>query len=334
MKIPELKLLIQNYSNEELQALAIGLYKAVPKKIKDDNCIDDFLKNPSAHGGKTTKKSDTFRSMDEIEGDVDEFVDDAEALYYSTPNRIIPKRDRPKWRFIVKRLYKEISLAAKEREDAQMAAHSLERLYKLLCKGCEVYIFNAYDVFESVGITQYDFFVRVLELHKSILPQRDFLDRALALLVENPLNRYTLHSELMRGIISFLGTPDLKYLAIETAKRMHRDAREPELKTAREKHDYRRDRTQNNLCEFVCRCFFELAEYDNALEYFEKNYRERTAEVKLYVSARLLMEYKQAERIVRVITDAEKKGIVPRDSLRVLKGHIEEHASIPEHMYV
>lgn len=334
MKIPELKLQIQNYSSEELQLLVIGLYKAIPKSIKEDNGIDEFLKNPAAHGGKKPKKSDAVRPIDEIEEEVNAFVDAAGDGFYFIPNRIIPKNERPKWRFIVKRLYKELSLAATEPASARQAAASLEQLYRLLCKGCDIILFSAYDVFESVGIEQYDFFVRVLELHRSTLPQHDFLEKAVTLLVDNSLNRYTLSSDLMRGIIPFLSTPDLKYLAIEAAGRMHRDVPEPKSKITQRREDYAWARRENILCEFVCRCYFELAEYDNALEYFARKYRRQQDEVKVFVLVRLLVEYNQGERIVRVIADAEKKGVNPRESLLTLKGYIEEHASIPADLYL
>ena len=334
MNIPEVKRQIQNYSSAELQILVVGLYKSLPKKIRDSGGIDEFLKNPSAHGGRTPKKAAAVRSMDEIEGEANEFIDNAEAGFYGSPNRIISKSERPKWRFVVKRLYKEIALATKESGDAQRAAVSLERLYKLLCAAGGRFIFNSYDVFESVGITQYDFFVRVLELHKAGLSQRDFLEKAVALLVENSLDRYTLQSELMRGIITFLSTPDMKYLAIETAGRMHRDAPEPTSKLERSRRNYEWAERENDLCEFVCRCYCELAEYDNALDYFARKYRRDSDEVKLYVLVRLLINYDQAGRIVQVISEAVKKGITPRESLLRLKAYIETHASFPEHVFL
>ena len=37
------------------------------------------------------------------------FLDCAKAGYYSSPNKVIPKKERSNWRFKVKRYYKELT---------------------------------------------------------------------------------------------------------------------------------------------------------------------------------------------------------------------------------
>jgi hypothetical protein len=94
--------------------------------------------------------------------------------------------------------------------------------------------------------------------------------------------------------------------------------------------EYLRTREDNNLVEFVFRCFLALSERDDALAYFGKNYIEDDPEVKLYVLVRLLFEYREKEHIDRVISDAEKKGVNPRAELRRLRNFIRQNEALPE----
>ena len=70
---------------------------------------------------------------------------------------------------------------------------------------------NSYDVFESIGITQSDFFNQVILLNLNRYDdKRDFINRNIKLIVNNSVNRYTLYSSLMIIFINYLDIPDMK----------------------------------------------------------------------------------------------------------------------------
>lgn len=117
MTIPELREILKQCKEDEIKFLAVELYKAIPKKLKEEKEIDQMIKDFVA--GERNKKSNYF-----------------------APNRFIPKKERPKWRFKVKAYIKDLSRIPNEGEDGKFAAQLLEKLYKMLCYGCRYYIFN------------------------------------------------------------------------------------------------------------------------------------------------------------------------------------------------
>jgi hypothetical protein len=120
--------------------------------------------------------------------DTNFFIENAYSQNYFAPNQIISKKERPKWRFVVKRLYNDLSLAARIDDDLPLAAQLLEKLYILLCYSCDYTLFNAYDPFQSIGITQKEFFHRILSLKYRYENSTDFVRNALLLLINNSLN--------------------------------------------------------------------------------------------------------------------------------------------------
>ncbi len=321
---------IENYTPEQLQKLVLEMYKVLPKAVREDNSIDTLVVSPDSPPTEKAAGKNALRSIGEIENDTVQFIEYARSQYYLISNRHVPKSERAKWRFVARRLYKEISAAAKENQHALKAAALLEGLYTLLCDACGEVLFTAYDPFESVGITQTEFYRQVLALHENVVSKRELIAKALTLFTDNDVNRYTLYSDLMRVIIEFLRTPDLKSLAIEHANEKRRMRQSSQAPPASNVVEYLRTRKDNNLVEFVFRCFLALSERDDALAYFGKNYIEDDPEVKLYVLVRLLFEYREKEHIDRVISDAEKNGVNPRAELRRLRDFIRQNEALPE----
>ena len=48
MKISELRALLDRISSEDLKAILVEVYRALPKKTRDDLAIDELLKSPGA----------------------------------------------------------------------------------------------------------------------------------------------------------------------------------------------------------------------------------------------------------------------------------------------
>ena len=328
MKIPELKTVIANYTPTQLQTLVVVLYKAIPKKALADGALDAILKNPDAATAKKEKKEIEIPDVNDLESEIDEFVGDAMAQYYFAPNRIIPKSERPKWRFKVRRFYKDLIASAVKTENAATAAKLLEDLYMVLREACRIWLFNTSEPFESVGVEQTAFFHQILVLQEKVISGKEFISKAMTLLMKESVYSRA----FMEDVLSFLRTPDLKYMAIENAeKRLSNESAARSV--AKEKmRVYESDERINMLCVFVCRCRLKLREPDAAVEYFEKHYLAQNTEVKLYVLLRMLFEYEEKEAIKRLIMNAEKRNITPRESLCKLRDYIAEHDALPERM--
>jgi hypothetical protein len=54
MKVAELKKTIGGYRTEQLRRLLVEMYKAMPKRVKEDHGIDDMICSPASK--RTTEK--------------------------------------------------------------------------------------------------------------------------------------------------------------------------------------------------------------------------------------------------------------------------------------
>lgn len=269
MKISEVRNLIDRYSQDQLRVIIAQLYKAIPKAIKEENDIDGILKNPASVQSRTKTKQGAMPDIKKLKDETNRFIEAAYNQYYFAPNRIIPKRERPKWRFIVKRLYKDL-LAAADQSNVPEAAESLEKLYQLLCYSCNYVLFSAYDPFDSVGIKQEEFFRKLLALKYQCEDKNTFIKNALLSMINNPLNRYTLREDLMGVILEFLKTPDLREMTIAKCSELIETInREPPSQKKHRWSDYEKQEKLNSLTKMAFLCYARLYEYENAISYFK-----------------------------------------------------------------
>lgn len=117
MKLPEFRKQIETYSIEELRYLTAELYKAIPKKIKEEKDIDPLVLSVPEHfkengTGKASSPSKVKKAPDlgALESEIELFLENAYAQNYFAPNRFVPKHERPKWRFKVKTILKPFGI--------------------------------------------------------------------------------------------------------------------------------------------------------------------------------------------------------------------------------
>ena len=103
MKVAELKLKIKDYKAAKLRQLVVEMYKAMPKAVKEDTGIDALVENPE---GGLRKPEAAALNIELLRMDVESFLENAYNQHYYIPNTVVPKRERPKWRFIALRLFK------------------------------------------------------------------------------------------------------------------------------------------------------------------------------------------------------------------------------------
>ncbi len=121
MKVDQVRTLLENYSEKDLRAIVLSLYKAMPKRAREDHQIDILLQDPDAwnRARKPAKQAGSLPDPEDLRYEIEQFISDARNQYYFAPNSVIHKSQRPKWRFIVKSYYKDLVLAASVVERAR-----------------------------------------------------------------------------------------------------------------------------------------------------------------------------------------------------------------------
>ena len=105
MKVNELREITKKYNETEKEKIIVELYKRIPKNIKEDYNIDDFITNLNVK----IEKENTEITIERLEKEVKYFLECAYDDLYARPNKIVSKNERSKWRFKVKTFYKNYS---------------------------------------------------------------------------------------------------------------------------------------------------------------------------------------------------------------------------------
>lgn len=335
MKVGELRERLSKMNKQELIKLTVEFYKLIPKAKKEDYQLDQLIQNPDQK--KKGPKKGQLQSIGELEQDITTFISHAKEQYYLAPNRVVPKKERPKWRFKVKRWYKELTNSKRPSEELPRQADILKRLYELICESCGFQYFTAYDSFESIGIEQTEFYQSVIYLIQKAEGKASMVEPGIRLIVDNYLNRYTLFSGLMEILIAQLHIPDLKEKGIAISKKIIAELQftpKPESNRFQwsSSGEFRKKEKHNNLVELIFRLHMSLYEYEEAIAFFHLKYSEARLEIKLYILVSMLFGYELKDHIKQEIEIAQKSGIVPRQSLLNLLKTINETDQLPEYL--
>jgi hypothetical protein len=333
MKIAELRGIIDKYSNDQMKLIIAEMYKALPKQLKQESGIDKLIRNPdpSIHSRSKTKQIEA-PDIDLLEFDIDDFIENAYNQFYFIPNRIVSRQERSKWRFVVKRFYKDLLAAAGSKEDLPVAAELLEKIYDVLCYSCSYIIFNSEDAFESIGITQPDFFRQILLLKHENDENKSFIKDTLLLLINTRLNRNTLHSDLMYVVMEFLKTPEMREMAVSECTALL-EVIKMGPRPNKESWEYRNEEKEktNLLAEMGFLCFAQLYEFENAVSYFNRHYLEASQEIKLYILLELLFRSNQKDLFLKEYDNSLKNGVRPRIELEKTYHFVKENGKFPEY---
>lgn len=98
MKVQELRQIISSADRVLLEKAFVETYKQLTKSQKEeaDVLIQAVL---SGDMEKTKKKKETV-NFEDLEKQILTFIGNAKEGNYFAPNRVIPKSQRPKWRFL------------------------------------------------------------------------------------------------------------------------------------------------------------------------------------------------------------------------------------------
>ena len=153
MKVSELREIIKKYNEEDKEKIIVELYKRIPKRTKEDYNIDNYIMNLNVK----VEKSDKEFTIERLEKEVNYFVECAYSDLYVSPNKIISKSERSKWRFKVKNFYKKLNSFLPTTEDGKKATDLLKDLFIILSFGTHYLTFSSWNTFGAIQISQSEF---------------------------------------------------------------------------------------------------------------------------------------------------------------------------------
>jgi hypothetical protein len=215
MKSEEVRQRLEQLSAEDLRLVAAQLYKMLPKKRAEEKGADRLLRDPQGFlKSAKAARLPALPDIDMVEFETSEFLENARDQRYFAPNRIISKSERGKWRFVARQLYKDwCLLAAAQPENLAQATKALEDLYRILCRGCEVYLFPSTDTFRAIGVPQPEFVEQLLLLEAQHCPPNEWISKAFSL-VHGGAHGDSTTAQLQDAFVRTLKTTELKELAI------------------------------------------------------------------------------------------------------------------------
>lgn len=281
MLVADLRKVIEKYDKSEKDKIIVELYKRIPKKVKEDYDIDGFITNIRSNT-KSKKKENTV-SFDDLEKEIDYFIACANNDLYAVPNKIISKSERPKWRFKVKRYYKELTSISPQSPNGEKATDLLKSLYELLSTGSNTLKFSSWNTFGAIQVSQCNFLEMVVSRKLSMGTTKESLEYCIDLL-EMDYDPQEWHVSVLLSFVSCLKTSDMKYIAIDI---LDEKVKQHQQKLKEAKNDSRRDyyttEKINNFTECILFIYINLHEFSNGSSYFWKNYKKRDKEIKAYV---------------------------------------------------
>lgn len=284
MKVKELRDTLKDKDVKLVNEAFVEVYKMLSKDKKEE--ADVMLENILSGNGKVKKQKkdagneDLSTLLDEAEI----FLENANQGYYFAPNRIVPKSERPKWRFKVKKYLKTFLAVSINDPAYPKVLQKIIQLYKLLTEACGVYLFNSDDPFASVGyISQVDLYECIVE---RIIPL-GLDDKAIELMIQLACNVYldpmTLHMELHDRLLANLELEEQRKDVIRIAKNMRENASD-KLKKYKSKYERPYELVSimseyNNLIFIFSTAFgIDKKEVDDYLKYDQ----EREQEISMY----------------------------------------------------
>ncbi|HIS07233.1 MAG TPA: hypothetical protein IAC99_06145, partial [Candidatus Choladocola avistercoris] len=224
MKVQELRQMLSSAERSRVEKAFVESYKQLKKYQKEeaDILIRDILSGQSEKSGVKKEK----QSFAELEAQIETFLENAKAGNYYAPNRVIPKSQRPKWRFLVKGYIKELEKIVPGSEHYERTSVLLREIYALLCEACNYYLFSTEDAFRSVGWRQDELFHLLVSKTFGSGFSKDNVTEMTVMACTGGLSRESLYYEQQAVLLSELKTSDVKYMAMETAKKEIRERKE------------------------------------------------------------------------------------------------------------
>lgn len=325
MLLSELRNLLKKYDENELRVLIVEMYKSMPKKLREEKDIDRLVEDVNKVKKERKKGKDENIDFESLKPEIEIFIQYAYNQCYFAPNNFVHKKERPKWRFKVKRFIKVLSAIPVNTKDGEASTELLEKIYTMLCYACAYYLFNTNDPFNSVGIDAGELIKIIIARKFENGADAESIKSMIALIIKAEEERSYSKSYFLYCIISYLKTNDLKEIAIEKSEVVKIEiATERQTRRSSWDRTYWYEKRVNAIAKFVLILKLETHEYKKGISYFRKYHKESNKEISLYVLLRILLEYDLKEYWIIEYERALKKGIDPRESLQEIYRELKE----------
>lgn len=266
MKMEQLRERTGELSPDELRLVVAELYRMLPKKVAEAKAADQLIQNPKQFvtAGRP-KRIAPIPDLDTVLFDTEQFLEDARQQKYFAPNRDIPKSERAKWRFIVKRLHREWILLAEQPANLPAAIKALEDLFEILRRASQVYLFPTTEPFRAIGVPEHEFHQQLCSLKSRTLPPREWLSQALARLRKRDWHEST-SAEMHAAFLTTLKTTELKEEALDLIANEFRSG-SPSAPKARGSDAWNSALRQQDMVRLGFRILWALGEFDRAQDW-------------------------------------------------------------------
>jgi hypothetical protein len=336
MRVVELRTVLGKYDQKTLNDIVVELYKSIPKKIKEEKEIDRLLTDYSEYKKEGKTKREIPTNFEALVDEILQFASYADAQFFFAPNRYVPKKERPKWRFRARKYIK--TLMAVKGEQATVAANLLILLYRMLSYACAYWIFSTDMPFSSVGYGQTELLEMVLGKNFHYGVTKENLMKAVAVVVESHSDRVTLNGELQTVLISCLKTNEAISLAVEVSddylqNRLGQGFSDGLFRDSRSLDEFRRGEMKENAVGLIFHLKMSLYEYDEAIRFYWRqntSRKEREREIALYVLLSRLRAYELSELWISEYEKAVRGKIHPRESLAAQYARLKKTGSFDD----
>ncbi|HAX52715.1 hypothetical protein [Muricomes intestini] len=314
MKVQELRDLIKTADRTLLEKTFVESYKQFSKHQKEE--VDLLIASILEGKEKQTDVKQKTVNFEELEKQITVFLKNAYAQNYFAPNRVIPKNQRPKWRFLVKGYIKQLEKVQTESEFYPRMVKLFTDLYHLICEACRYYYFSTDDAFRSIGWSQTELFHILVKKTFAAGYSRENIAALVLAASTGGLSMDSLHIEQQMALLSELNTADVKYMAIEEAKKLVSE--NIKKQSALKKYDnrrYRLDEAVNNLCDMILITYISLAEPEEGVSYYFEFCQEMDKEIVLYRALELADWMDEEDLWIDIYKYGIVKKIKPREKL-------------------
>ncbi len=309
MLVKELRDVIKKYDEKDLNDIIVELYKRIPKKVKEEYEIDNYLIN--LKDAKKIKKEEESISFEYLTKMVNYFLECVDNDLYAYPNKIINKKERSKWRFKVKKFYKELNKYPANTKEGLEATTLLIQLFKRLSYGCMYLKFSNWNTFGAIGIDQSMYYDNIIKRLFTNSYNETNINLCISLLdvYKDPNELSTFMYDVF---ISNLESREKKEQAIPLLKNKINELKEKLKEKKKNDNEFYIGNNINDTVYAITNIYFTLDEFEKGIEYFQKNYLEKSFEVKEFI---LLEEIETYHRYDVWINEYESHQILYRESL-------------------